>query len=415
MIVATPAQRLQAGSTRVLSAVTLVSAIAPLSGTMVLVVLPDVQRDLRISAMAAGLLVATYLVAVAILQPFGGRLGDVWGRERVLSFGLGIIIVASVVATTSPNYTVLLIARLLQAAGGALAFPNAMALVRDRLAPARLGHAMGMVGGVMVASGALGVPVAEAVRALGTWRAVFVVSALHGCIAVIAIHRYARRGVPRVQRSATAAGIGGRTMRRPHLIAVGALTVTNISMYAFLVAVSLTLGRSETHLNGISAILLFLFFSGSVIGAPLGGHASDRMGRWRLSSLGLAALALGVLPIALTGETAVALVVSGALTAGIGAGAASGALQAAALEAIPTPRTGQVAGIISSGRYLGAALGSGVGTAAGAHTVLGACTGLAFVTLTAALAAGITAAAGRTEHGRAPRLASVSSVAHSRL
>lgn len=182
-----------------LGAVMLVSSIAPVSGAMMLVVLPAVQRDLRIDSTAAGLLVAGYLVVVAILQPLGGRLGDTRGRRRALSLGLGLIIVASVLAVAAPSYLALLLARFMQAGGAGLALPNAMAVIRERIPSDQLGRAMGMVGAIMVLSGAIALPLAAALQAVGTWRAVFAASALHGFGAAIVIRARVPHSTPRVR------------------------------------------------------------------------------------------------------------------------------------------------------------------------------------------------------------------------
>jgi len=377
----------------------MVSAIAPLTSTMALVVLPDIQRQLHVNTAAVGLLIAAYLVALALVQPLGGRLGDAWGRGRVLMVGLAIIVAASLLATLAVNYPVLLAARMVQAAGGGLAFPNAMAALRDRFPAERMGRALGIVGAVMVASGGVGVPLAEALRSLTTWRGVFLVGALQAGIAALVIYQY---GLPRAVARPAHAPITGRVLARSHVIAVGALTLTNVSMYAFLVAASLALSRHAASKSGVTAAVLFVFFAGSMIGAPIGGRASDRLGRWRLSSVGLGALALGV-PLALTGPAGLAVAVLGALLAGAGAGTATGALQAAALEGIPALRTGRVAGLISSGRYVGAAIGSGLAALAGTHVLLGVCASLALVSVTAAIAAGLSITADRAERNRSRR------------
>jgi MFS family permease len=370
----------------------LVSSIAPLTGAMILVVLPAVQRDLRVDSTAAGLLVAGYLLVVAVVQPLGGRLGDAGGRGRALSLGLGLIIVASVLGAVAPSYSLLLLARFVQAAGGGLAFPNALAVVRERFPSDQLGRAMGMVGGIMVLTGALAVPLAAGLQAVGSWRAVFAVSAVQGLVAALAIRGRLPRDARSLWRSMVAGGRPRRVVRRPQLVAIAAIMATNVAMYAFLVGVSLNLGHASRPGAG-SAVFLFTFFIGSLLGAPFGGYASDRVGRWRVAGGALGAFVIGALPLALTGGTWLVIGALGSLLAGVGAGAAGGALQACTVEGVPASHAGRVSGLASTARYLGAAVGSTLASVGTGHTMLGVCVGLAFVPVAAAMAAGITLSA----------------------
>jgi len=396
----------RAGSNLTLGAVMLVSSIAPLSGAMILVVLPAVQRDLRADTTAAGVLVAGYLVVVAILQPLGGRLGDAKGRARALYLGLGLIIVASVLGAAAPSYATLLLARFLQAAGGGLAFPNAMAVIRERFSSDQLGRAMGMVGAIMVLSGAIAVPLAVALQAAATWRAVFAVSAVQGFVAAMVMRGRVPRSTPSVRRSSVADGTG-HFIRRPQVIAIAAITATNVAIYALLVGVSLNLGHASRS-GGGDAALLFAFFVGSVLGSPAGGHASDRMGRRRVASFALCAFAIGAVPLAVPGVAWFVISLLGSLLAGVGAGAASGALQASTLDGMPASHAGRVSGLASTGRYLGAAIGSTLASIGTGHTALGICVGLAVVPLAATVAAGITVSAQRLRTRRyAPLAATV--------
>ena len=68
--------------------VSLGSVVAPLNSTMLAVALPDIRGDFHVGHAAIGWLVSAYLIAMAIAQPLGGRLGDQMGRSRVFRLGL---------------------------------------------------------------------------------------------------------------------------------------------------------------------------------------------------------------------------------------------------------------------------------------------------------------------------------------
>jgi len=60
------------------------NALVPLNSTMLVVALPAIARDAGTDIAAASWLITTYLIAMAALQPIGGRLGDRFGRRRLM-------------------------------------------------------------------------------------------------------------------------------------------------------------------------------------------------------------------------------------------------------------------------------------------------------------------------------------------
>ena len=91
----------------VLVAVALSGTLLPLNSTMLAVALPDIASGLGSGVAATTWLVTTYVVAMATLGPFAGRLGDRLGPRRVILAGLGAFAVASAVAGLAPSLGVL--------------------------------------------------------------------------------------------------------------------------------------------------------------------------------------------------------------------------------------------------------------------------------------------------------------------
>src|SRR5205085_5782857 len=108
-----------------------------LSGTFMVVLdffivnvaLPSIQSGLHASSSAIEWIVAGYGLTSAVFLVTGGRLGDRFGRRRAFSLGLGLFTLSSVLCGIAPNDTVLVVARLVQGAGGALLMPNVMAII----------------------------------------------------------------------------------------------------------------------------------------------------------------------------------------------------------------------------------------------------------------------------------------------
>src|SRR2546421_4305314 len=89
--------------------------------TIVNVALPVIQRELHFSQSGLAWVVNAYLIAFGGLLLLAGRLGDLVGRKRVLVTGLGVFTAASLLCGLSTSQEMLVIARFIQGAGGAMA------------------------------------------------------------------------------------------------------------------------------------------------------------------------------------------------------------------------------------------------------------------------------------------------------
>ncbi|MFE2934978.1 MFS transporter, partial [Streptomyces sp. NPDC059278] len=95
--------------------------------TVVNIALPSIGADFDVDGHALTWIVVGYTVAGGGLLMLGGRLGDLLGRRRVLLLGTGMFGAASLLAGLAPTFALLVVARLLQGAGEAIALPAAMA------------------------------------------------------------------------------------------------------------------------------------------------------------------------------------------------------------------------------------------------------------------------------------------------
>ncbi|MFF9218349.1 MFS transporter [Streptomyces viridosporus] len=97
--------------------------------TVVNIALPSIGTDFGVDGHALTWVVVGYTVTGGGMLMLGGRLGDLLGRRRVLLLGTGLFGAASLLAGLAPTFALLVVARLLQGAGEALALPAAMATV----------------------------------------------------------------------------------------------------------------------------------------------------------------------------------------------------------------------------------------------------------------------------------------------
>jgi EmrB/QacA subfamily drug resistance transporter len=112
--------------------------------SMVLPALPEIGRALHTSQSTVAWVLTAYLISASVATPVLGRLGDMFGKKRVLLIVLASLIVGSVVAALTSSVAVMLTARVIQGGGGAI-FPLAFSIVRDEFPRERVAGAIGML------------------------------------------------------------------------------------------------------------------------------------------------------------------------------------------------------------------------------------------------------------------------------
>ncbi|UOQ57412.1 MFS transporter [Leucobacter allii] len=134
---------------------------------------------------AAWVVTITLLVA-AVATPISGRLGDMYGKRRVVLALLAALIVGSVVAALSQSVPGIIAGRGLQGITTGVV-PLGIAIMRDVLPPARLGTAVALMSATMGVGGALGMPLAAFIAETSDWHMLFWVSAGLGVLCVVAV------------------------------------------------------------------------------------------------------------------------------------------------------------------------------------------------------------------------------------
>lgn len=160
-----------------LATVSLGSILAPLNSTMLAVALPELRRDFGVGHGEIAWLVSAYLIAMAVAQPLGGRLGDQLGRVAVFRAGLVLFLALSLAAAAAPTFTALVALRTGQALIGAAVIPNGIAMMRESVPVNRLGRSGGLLGSIVSISAAVGPLLGAGLLALGSWRLLFLMNA----------------------------------------------------------------------------------------------------------------------------------------------------------------------------------------------------------------------------------------------
>jgi EmrB/QacA subfamily drug resistance transporter len=105
------------------------SGVATIDGTIVNVALPAIERDLGGGLSGQQWVANVYLLVLGSLILIGGSLGDIYGERRVFAIGVGAFGVFSVACALAPTIEVLIAARALQGAAGALLTPSSLAII----------------------------------------------------------------------------------------------------------------------------------------------------------------------------------------------------------------------------------------------------------------------------------------------
>ena len=383
----------------------------PLNSTMIAVALPDISVEFdRDPALVAQGLVTSYLIAAVVLQSPAGKIGDRIGHARMVVAGQVLVAAGAFLGYLAPALWVLIVARILMAAGSAALVPSTLALLRHGLPPERRGRAFGAFGAMMALSAALGPVVGgELVRAFG-WASVF--SANLPVLAVsVALGAFAGRAAapdrvtrPRFDWVGTGLLAGGLTSiilgLRPDgghvllLVAVGVgllvpfalwerrasdpvvafslfrsvhfsagaflIAVQNLVMYALIFQIPLvTVALFDLEARGTGRLIVSMMIA-MVITSPVAGRLTDHLGARSIAVAGSLVALVGIAGLAWIDLTAPGQLTLPMVMLGIGLGLTTPAAQSASMTAVRLDLAGMAAGIGSTMRYLGGIVGVAV-------------------------------------------------------
>lgn len=137
-------------------------------------------------------IVTAYTLAAAIFAGIGARLGDQYGRRKVL---VGVLILGSVgslISAVAPAFWVLVIGRVLQGVTGCV-LPLAMGVISARYPKEKAGTAVTLVSSSAIIAGAFGILIAGALLSVFSWHVIYVVT----CVAALAVAFFVAVAVPR--------------------------------------------------------------------------------------------------------------------------------------------------------------------------------------------------------------------------
>lgn len=121
--------------------------------------LPDIQKELDTTPSAVAWVLTGYLLSASVATPIVGRLGDMFGKERVLMIVLAVLCAGTALAAVASSIGVLIAARVIQGVGGGI-FPLAFGIIRDEFPREKVAGAIGLMSALLGIGGGLGIVLA---------------------------------------------------------------------------------------------------------------------------------------------------------------------------------------------------------------------------------------------------------------
>jgi EmrB/QacA subfamily drug resistance transporter len=383
--------------------------------SIVNVALPSIQTDLNFSPENLQWVISGYALTFGGLLLLGGRIGDLLGRRRLFMIGLGLFAVTSLVAALSVSSGMLIAARLLQGAAGAILSPSVFSIVSVTFEEgAERNKALGILGGIAGSGAAIGVLAGGVLTEYAGWEWIFLVNVPIGIATLFFVPRYVRESrATDLTRHFDAAGASTVTAGLMFLVygltqstnngwtsgrTIGALVAAAVLIAAFLfiearsrsplVPLSFFRKRTPTGANiigfGLGTMIFGVFFMLSLYMQQVLGYSAMQTGVGYLAVALTAVVAagasqalvtrLGVKPVLVSGMVLLGIgmaffsqvsvggsyvgdLLPGFLLIGVGMGFSFVPISIAALAGITSTEAGLASGLINTSQQIGGALG----------------------------------------------------------
>lgn len=225
----------------ILASLSLTMLLPSLGTSIANIALPSLAETFGAPFQQIQWVVLSYLLAITVSIVSVGRLGDMFGRRRMLLIGLGIFIAGSAACAVAPNLAILIAARVIQGVGAALMMALTMAMVSEAVPKERTGSAMGLLATMSAIGTALGPSLGGALIHYAGWSSIFLINVPVGTITLA----LAAKVLPR-PRLAMVNARGGFDYAGTAVLAIGLGTF----------CLAMTLGRGNFSLLNLGLVVL---------------------------------------------------------------------------------------------------------------------------------------------------------------
>jgi MFS transporter, DHA1 family, inner membrane transport protein len=341
--------------------------------------LGELSSGLDVSIRTAGLLITFGAIMLCVGSPVTAWLTSRIERRSLLTATLAVLALANFASALAPDYTSLLITRLVMLAVGALYTPQAAGTAGLIVPEQKRGSTIAYIFLGWSLAAAVGLPLITFIASRYGWRVAYGSIGLMGCVSFLLL-------ASRLPRGLMGAPIGLKTwaaIGRNRLIVL-LLSITTLQMSGQFVVFTF-MGPLLARLTGAGPDAIGLVFAVygvcGVIGTAIGTRIVDSWGAWKTSLLFTSVLLAGLAGWALSAGIYPLMAVSVAIW-GLGFASANSMQQVRLVEAAPSLASASVS-LNTSVLYIGQAVGSAIGGFLYAHDLLYAAgyVGAAFVAL----------------------------------
>lgn len=309
---------------------------------MMAALLPAFVKSLHITIERAGLLVVVYSAGAAIASFVAGALSDYFGRRRFLQGGMALFAVASGLAWQSSTFRGLIAARALTGLAAGTLSTCTIAFAGDWFAYAVRGRAIGLISSAYFVAPVVGVPAAALIADRFGWQKTFLAvgaAAVVASLTSLTLPKEALKARPASGKIRASLGVFLRLLaRRDTSAALGIAFLVSGGLVGFITYIGQWLNAGFA-LSTTMIGLVFAYGGGmAVLGAPLGGMVSDRLGKRPVSIASSLAMAAAVASVPFLGWGVGLLIAFGAVS--IAAAFRQGPLTALMTEMVPTAERG---------------------------------------------------------------------------
>jgi EmrB/QacA subfamily drug resistance transporter len=224
--------------------------MSSIDGNILLIALPTIAKDLLGTSILQSslfdllwILLGYQLVTAVVLVNFG-RLGDMFGKVKLYTFGFVLFTVGSALCGFSQSSLQLILFRIVQALGGALLFANSAAIITDAFPVNERGRALGINSVAFVVGSVLGLVLGGILTVGFGWRSIFLVNVPIGIFATIWSH-YRLKELGELKRDEKLDIWGNVTLAASLAILLLAITLASIAVIEpFLFYLSAFIGAS---------------------------------------------------------------------------------------------------------------------------------------------------------------------------
>jgi len=252
-------------------------------------ILPDIADSLKISVSLAGQLVTVFACAYAVGAPFLTTMLWKLSRRSILFYAMIAFAISNFATALAPNFSSLLVIRIVSALSASLFIPNAASMVAELSETQRRGRNLGIVMSGLGVATVLGVPLGITINALLSWRWVFVFVAVLSLAQAFLILSLPKNGISPVCSLKTRFS----SLKNPAVVKTLVVTVLVICAgFTTYTYIAIIVQKSSGMNNAVFAFCLSMYGLASILGSWAGGWFSDRYGPQKALILNMILLVL---------------------------------------------------------------------------------------------------------------------------